>query len=345
MDGDFVDKSILVYGSRKSGTTLLQNLLDGSSRIMMIPDELKIKFVAQKILSDDQGLKGFYLAKGRSSFRNFLEVIVKEKRYDIRIKKGFKFGNITDAQLAEKFDLKRYINGLKRLANDPTVDSLREMYARDVMAFKEALRFGGSFTYWASKEVGSMPELIVTHFKSIFPQAKFVFIAREPKMVVRSVILKRRRKGIKLPLTAILRECFQAQKVISYYVGLDQSGHSILIFYEDLVKHLTREMKRIARFLDIPWEPILERPSLFGIDVKVRTSSQNTTTVFPEKADWRRDLEFREKMAILLFNFAHALFAKLAGKERSSYQKLIKMATEQGKSAAFACSESVRYQG
>ena len=52
MKDELLDKSVLVYGPRKAGTTLLQNLLDGGKQILMIPVELKIKFMYKKIFSD-----------------------------------------------------------------------------------------------------------------------------------------------------------------------------------------------------------------------------------------------------------------------------------------------------
>lgn len=42
---DFLDNVVLIYGPRKSGTTLLQSLLDGGSQLLMLPGEAKIKFL------------------------------------------------------------------------------------------------------------------------------------------------------------------------------------------------------------------------------------------------------------------------------------------------------------
>src|SRR5688500_17214800 len=43
----WLDRGILVYGPRKGGTTLFQNLLDGTSQLMVYPTELKLKYFAR----------------------------------------------------------------------------------------------------------------------------------------------------------------------------------------------------------------------------------------------------------------------------------------------------------
>ena len=41
----WTENAVLVYGPRKGGTTLLQNLLDGGDHLFVYPDELKLKFL------------------------------------------------------------------------------------------------------------------------------------------------------------------------------------------------------------------------------------------------------------------------------------------------------------
>jgi len=323
---EFIENGVLVYGPRKAGTTLLQNLLDGSKSIMMVPDELKLKFMVTKILESSREKKFFYFREGRSSFRNYLEITEREGKYNIGIKGPFRFGNISKKDLDGKFDLERYVKGLNGIANDPKIKGLKDIYSRDIFEFRESLREGGKYRYWASKEVGGDPGLIVTHFKSIFPELKCVFIARDPRLVVRSIILKRRSRGIILSMREILKECYEAQSIIDYYARVTEDSDKILVFYEDLGKDPKKEMTRIAEFLRIPYEGIFERPSLFGINVKVRTSSQNTRAVFPEKKDWKKALTPREKFAVVVFGCSYLFLGKMVGNRGVTYAKLRKMA-------------------
>ena len=71
---DFSENIVLVYGPRKSGTTLLHNLLDGGGNVLVVPDEFKLKFILEKMLESPDEKKGFYLVNGRSYFRNNLRV-------------------------------------------------------------------------------------------------------------------------------------------------------------------------------------------------------------------------------------------------------------------------------
>ena len=322
---EFIENGVLVYGPRKAGTTLLQNLLDGSNSIMMVPDELKLKFMVTKILESSREKKAFYFRAGRSSFRNNLEITEIGGKYNIGIKGPFRFGNMSKKDMDGKFDLERYVKGLNGIANDPKIKGLKDIYSRDILEFRESLREGGNYRYWASKEVGGDPGLIVTHFKSIFSDIKWIFISRDPRMVVRSIILKRRSRGVTLSVKKIFTECHQAQRIISYYATVKGCSDKILVFYEDLARDTNREMKRIARFLQIPYEGIFEIPSLFGMSVKVRTSSRNTIAVFPEKKNWKKDLKFRERCAVMISSFSYALFRRMIGTQLVTYQKLRKM--------------------
>jgi sulfotransferase family protein len=336
---EFIENGVFVYGPRKSGTTLVQNLLDGSNSIMMVPDELKLKFMVPKILESNREKKAFYFKEGRSSFRNNLEITEDGGKYNVGIKGPFRYGNMSKKDLDGKFDLERYVKGLNRIANDPEIRRLKDIYSHDIIEFRESLREGGKYRYWASKEVGGDPELIVTHFKSIFPESKCIFIARDPKMVVRSIILKRRRRGVILSMKRIFTECHKAQKIISYYATVEGYSDKILVFYEDLTRDTNQEMKRIARFLQIPYEGIFEIPSLFGMSVKVRTSSRNTRSVFPEKTNWKKALKFREKCAVMISSFSYALFRRMVGTQLVTYQKLREMTDH---SSGNGCARRVR---
>jgi len=321
---DFIENVVLVYGPRKSGTTLLHNLLDGGRDILVIPDELKLKFILEKILESPFEKKRFYFSKGRSFFKN-LEVTERAGRWRVVMKGPFKTGNISSEDLSRKFDAKEYAESLNHIANDPDTEDLRDLYVGDLLAFKNAVKEDGNYGYWASKEVGGNPESITIHLKSVFPRAKFIYIARDPNLIVRSILLKERRKGKTLSVMRILRECLQAQGIMGYYEKMGKSPDQILVFYEDLVKDTQREMHRIANFLQIHYDEIFQRPSLFGVGVKVGTSSKNTKAVFLEKEDWKEGLSLREKMAMMVFHFSYRFYKKVVGGNAGDYQTLRKM--------------------
>lgn len=137
--------------------------------------------------------------------------------------------------------------------------------------------------------------------------------------------MKRRSRGVTLSTKKIFAECHQAQRIISYSATVKGCSDKILVFYEDLSRDANQEMKRIARFLQIPYEGIFEIPSLFGMSVKVRTSSRNTRAVFPEKKNWKKGLKFREKCVVMISSFSYLLFRRIIGTQLVTYQKLREM--------------------
>ena len=112
---------------------------------MMVPDELKLKFMINNILKTNHDKKRFYFANGRSSFRNNLSVNENGGKFDIKLKDQFRLGNISDKDLDDKFDTARYINGLNNIANDPKILNLRDIYANDILEFKKSLRDNGDY--------------------------------------------------------------------------------------------------------------------------------------------------------------------------------------------------------
>jgi hypothetical protein len=75
---------------------------------------------------------------------------------------------------------------------------------------------------------------------------------------------------------------------------------ALAVAYEDLVNDTKRTVQRIADFLEIPFDDVLLRPTMFGRPVVVSTSSQNTTEVFRSETDWSAGLPFRERFWIRL---------------------------------------------
>ena len=46
-DLSWIEQALLIYGPRKGGTTLYQNLLDGGAEVFVYPAELKLKYLAR----------------------------------------------------------------------------------------------------------------------------------------------------------------------------------------------------------------------------------------------------------------------------------------------------------
>jgi hypothetical protein len=332
MSEDFSSRALLLYGPRKSGSSLLHNLLDGGSHLLMLPGELKIKPLVQK-QKFRKTLVQHYVQRGRLGFTEMLEGSVLEPE-TLRPKAGYHFTGLSVEQMNELFDLDLYVQRLREMLLDPP-ESYGAIVQRDVEAFREALKLPEKkYSCWAAKEVGGNTEELIPFFQQTFPVPKIIYIARDPRFVVRSIVMDRRRKGIHLGYRGTWDECKRAQVVINHiYQSAFDNPNAIVVIYEKLTENLEAEMRRIAKLLEIPFEPILCQPTTLGVPVVVRTSSQKTTAVFKPEADWKKDLTPAQVAAIKLFHAVKPLrynltSGKYSGKYVGKYVKYSALLTK-----------------
>jgi hypothetical protein len=316
-NNEFHASPILVYGPRKGGTTLLQSLLDGGSDVLMLPGELKLKWMPQRLNSASEPFLDFYLQRGRLDFPDLIE----RQHGTLTAKPDYHFASFSKEQTDEMFDASRYVKQLDAMRAQPPA-STREILTRDVDAFVASLRGNDKpFKRWASKEVGADPQHVIGFWRSLFPDGKVVFLVREPTFVVRSIIMDRRRKGIRMTFGRILRECREAQNIINsaheYSIGRE-----IMVSYEELTANTQAQMQRIAAQLQLPFEPILCTPTTLGTPMVVRTSSRATQEVFRQAPSWKKDLRRNEITAIALYQKLAPAQHRLRGKKFIPYSQL-----------------------
>ena len=152
------------------------------------------------------------------------------------------------------------------------------------------------------KEVGGgSSQRVIAIFRSAFPTGKLILITRDPRFVARAVYRARRRAGVHLGVSQLLRQALEPIRIAEFQRKLLASPDfpTLHVRYEDLVGgQLEQTMMRVAAFLDVPYTAEFGRPTLFGEPTVVETSSRQISTVFNENAQWTDDLGFKERAAI-----------------------------------------------
>jgi hypothetical protein len=316
----FHNAPILVYGPRKGGTTLLQSLLDGGQDVVMLPGELKLKWLAQRTQLSPQQFAEYYAQRGRLDFQFLLQ---RDERNQVlkplRAKPSYHFASFSTEQTNQIFDPARYAHSLEELRHQTFDASTHEALAsqiltQDVDAFIAALKTPNpNWKTWGSKEVGGDTRVVL--------EDKIVFLVREPVFVVRSIITDRRRKNQTMSAGQIWRECREAQNIIS--AAFEYSHRELMVTYENLTTDVESEMKRVAEYLGISDEKCLTNPTTLGIEMIVRTASREEKGVFKQSPDWRTNLTPREIRVISLFQKLAPTLYKLRGQNFVSYATLL----------------------
>lgn len=277
-DPAWLDKAILIYGPRKAGTTLYQNLLDGTPGLAAYPVEMKLKFFARQPPGTPVPVTD-YLDKSK----------------------------LKDLQ-HEGFSQERYRAAWQDMAQDSL--PLKALIARDLAALAKARPEMADAAQWSAKEVGGDTRRIIARWQEMFPQGKVLFIVRDPLMVTRAVLNDRRRKERRLSVWNVARETFDPMRVVSAELALADAPDVMTIAYEDLVRDTETAMRAVSRFTGLAFTPAMLKPTLLGEATVVRTASQRTEGVFHSEAAWSDGLTLREKIVVAL---THALFNLLPG--------------------------------
>ena len=262
----WLDRAILMFGPRKAGTTLFQNLLDGSDEVLVYPAELKLKHFVRTL-------------RHRNSAASYLE------------------RSLVPRVNSSRFSVDRY----RALWSDALALDRRwpigDLIRFDAWCVSQATdRPPVRLSMWCAKEVGGGGHRdILAFWRRVFTPGKALFVVRDPSAVTRAVLNERRRKGRELSAAEIVHETLAPLRVMrrqSRYIN-DPDVH--FTAFEDIVADPQREMAMVAAFLGIEPTSAFARPSVFGEPVVVRTASRPTMEVFRSDASWREGLTRREQ--------------------------------------------------
>lgn len=285
---NWLNKAILIYGPRKSGTTLTQSLLDGGNELLMRPGELKMKFFVSEVWSDSENAHKEFLKKRRKlgSFNGF--------------------NDVTYTQFVQK--TVDYSPSLNRLMKDEMETILQSLENRP-----------NDLKCWGAKEAGGDIHQIMSLWKSLFFDGKMIFVIRDPLMVVRSILTDARKNGQFMNWRRIRKEIKTVLRSLRRMQSHMNEPYVHTVIYEKLTSDTVHTVNELCKFLELTLDERHYYPTVFGINVSVRTSSKKKKKVFQSEKKWFHDLTFRERFFILLFYFLH---------KRVHYKKVVKKAEE-----------------
>ncbi len=264
----WVERGVLVYGPRKAGTTLFQNLLDGGEQVFAYPAELKLKLFIKKP-ERAKDIEEYY---SRSRIPTVDSPHLSRDRYQ-----GF----------------------WATARSQRTLRGLAEFIRYDAAAvFASCSNAPAGVEMWCAKEVGGPTMRILATWRAMFPRGKALFITRDPLMVTRAVLNDRRRNGVRLSLRQIAHQTFDPMRVVTAQARLLSDRDVFLIAYEDLVADTAGVMAEVAGFLGVSNTPKFNAPTIFSEPVVVRTASRKTTTVFQPASWWKDGLTRREQWTV-----------------------------------------------
>lgn len=251
---------VFVLGAHKSGTTLLRNLLDGHPGIHAVPLEVHFSHVQglpslyprRMMLRDGGTERQGRIARMMGVMRSYHE------HGDER----------ADAHLQGRFDLpaaERHL--LEHMGASAGADDLYHYV--DAISVGLGLPKRQPHQLIVEKSVDHMEH--AWWLRSLFPDARFVFMVRDPYANLASfrrfIANGHRFPSLIQPLRTLEFAFHHASLYQATLPGLQ------VVRYEDLISDPEGTMRQLAAFIGLSWDPILLEPTTLG-----RAWSGNSST-------------------------------------------------------------------
>jgi len=257
-------KHVFVYGPPRAGNTLLQLVLSAHPMITVTPETYFIpqlferKFASHKKLDQDE-----------------IEFVTQLMRSDVKLNSW------------PAFSLEDFLGKLHKhqeMTISQLLDSLFQTFAEHT---------NGGTDY-----LGNKKDLYSTGYgpytKKVFPDAKFVYIVRDPRDVTRSILKNLSERTLaEAAGTCMNRDCYMAKMMELF------PDDVLVVRYEDLISEPERVCRSMCDFLGVPfdermltfYEMNLDGSRLLGV---TRHIHPHTTTPFNPGliGQWKRKKSF-----------------------------------------------------
>ena len=228
----FYERPIFVVGHRKTGTTLVQELLDGHAQLAVLPGE-------------------------SNHFNTFLSQFGRmPERIPAEAQRWWLLRLVTPSGIPPFWALGKepdsYAAFTARLLGLAAANP-----GRDVLGMAAVALVNGDRTAWVEKTPGH--EHRVEQILEAYPEARFVHVVRDPRSVAAAIVRLDRATGQRTDIVDVgltIRRSFEAARPGERY---------LVVRYEDLVGEPQVVMRRVAGFAGIDWSESLLTPTVGGM--------------------------------------------------------------------------------
>lgn len=250
---DFIENAIFICGHRKSGTTLLVNLLDGHPELSVYPT--------------DSGF--FYMYYPLCKLENFSD----DKK--IEVMKNKIIGNLEDEfqNLSEEerkkinFEMEKFKDDFITIAKK-TAMTPKDMLSSLALAYKKNFMNLTTEKKWVEKTTST--EIYAIDVFNWFPNAKFIHVIRDPRDNWGSLKSGWKKRYAKFNdskerlLQSLIDRGRLGMEMARWNEKIIGKEKYLVVKYEDLAENPTKIMKKITEFLDIKFDEILLKPTICG---------------------------------------------------------------------------------
>ncbi|MFM1874728.1 MAG: hypothetical protein RL266_465 [Bacteroidota bacterium] len=197
----------------RSGSTLLAKELDSRFNAFV---SIEARFVNRIV-------RNYKLPMDQAEFERF--------RSDLRTDEKFSEWNISEERLNELFDKLKFPVGMKEIFN-PIMEETTTGHSYDYFILK-----AGKYHFYYQK------------LKKEFPDAKFIFIRRDPRAVFNSLSKTKRSASNEVMLDDVARFCWTYRKSDRVLATLKGKSDFLIVDYEELITEPDMLFQKVSTFL------------------------------------------------------------------------------------------------
>ena len=315
----YLDRPVFVFVHRRSGTTLLINLLDSVNEAIVYPDDSGFFYMYYPLCEtmDDTNEDKIYRLVNKVAIENLGSLIDKQKCTINEKEKLYK-------------QQKKFIDKLKNFNKKQF--TTRDILKYFIKSFGEVFLDGIKPKFWVEKTTSS--EIYAIEMKKWFPDAKFIHVIRDPRDIWSSLMSGWDRRYSKyntsknnLMHSMIERGVLGFQMAIDNQITIGKSNYHV-VRYEDLVDNPDNTMKNIANFMDIDFSKNLLTPSTFGINWRGNNFSGDKFNGISNNNSEKWKSRISEKDAMLIEYYFSSLMEEFGYKLQFDLDECQKQAIE-----------------
>jgi hypothetical protein len=254
----WLQQPIFICGHHRSGTTLLQQLLDGHPDLLVLPSE------------GTYFTSFHYVARARPSTQA-LEQFIEDwvcRFVDPNHEPHFKIGrSAPDGNPSLRFAQRLPAWHAALQVQRPTSASLAALLAL-AAAYREIAAPGSQPRQWVEKT--PLNEQHIERLRRL-PQARFIQLVRAPDATLASLLARYRATGAAVDVGEHGYAIGKSLRLATRNSALLPDRY-LVVRYEDLRDAPEREMRRVAGFLQIDWHATLTTPSVGGQPARTNSS-------------------------------------------------------------------------
>jgi protein-tyrosine sulfotransferase len=268
-NGKLNDINFFLIGSGRSGTTLLRTLLNQYAQIVIPPESHG---------AIPNAVKKYY-----SGFAGEWQTLIRKSLHEFNRHKAFQMWNLDLTKTAKKLAATR--------SKDQSLNALiNHIYEDYKIIHKPNARLIGDKTPFNT--------LRLKWIIRLYPDAKFIYVLRDPRAVCSSFISSGLNPHLK---ENILR---WKESLAAYHIFQKSHPQQFKLFrYEDLVASPEVTMKNICSFLEIPFqEELLQERKGFSGDGHIKHHKNSQESINAKSLEkWRNQLSLDQIKTIETF--------------------------------------------